>query len=117
MTLGSTKPLTEMSTRNLPGGKGLPARKAENLTIICELILYKIWEHRRLTTLRASTAHYRASFTFIYIYIYIYIFKEMHGDKFLSWTIENMLEVCYSTTRVHCTVKVNLLVSDDLSSV
>jgi hypothetical protein len=36
MTLGSTQPLTEMSTRNLPGGKGRPARKAENLTAICE---------------------------------------------------------------------------------
>jgi hypothetical protein len=35
MTLGSTEPLTEMSTRNLPGGKGRPARKADNLTAIC----------------------------------------------------------------------------------
>jgi hypothetical protein len=26
MDLGSTQPLTEMSTRNLPGGKGRPAR-------------------------------------------------------------------------------------------
>jgi hypothetical protein len=26
MALGSTQPLTEMSTRNLPGGKGRPAR-------------------------------------------------------------------------------------------
>jgi hypothetical protein len=25
MALGSTQPLTEMSTRNLPGGKGHPA--------------------------------------------------------------------------------------------
>jgi hypothetical protein len=32
---GSTRPLTEMSTRNLPGGKGQPAREADNLTIIC----------------------------------------------------------------------------------
>jgi hypothetical protein len=30
MTLGSTQPLTEMSTRNLPGGKGRPARQADN---------------------------------------------------------------------------------------
>jgi hypothetical protein len=34
MALGSTQPLTEMSTRNLPGGKGRPARKADNLTAI-----------------------------------------------------------------------------------
>jgi hypothetical protein len=34
MALESTKPLTEISTRNLPGGggKGRPARKADNLT-------------------------------------------------------------------------------------
>jgi hypothetical protein len=34
MTLGSTQPLTEMSTRNIRGGKGLSARKADNLTSI-----------------------------------------------------------------------------------
>jgi hypothetical protein len=28
-----------MSTRNLPGGKGRPARKADNLTAICEPIV------------------------------------------------------------------------------
>jgi hypothetical protein len=38
MALGSTQPLTEMSTRNLPGGKGRPARKADNLAAICEEI-------------------------------------------------------------------------------
>jgi hypothetical protein len=36
MVLGSTQPLTEMSTRKLPGGKGRPVRKADNLTAICE---------------------------------------------------------------------------------
>jgi hypothetical protein len=36
MVLGSTQPLTEMGTRNLPGGKGRTARKADNLTAICE---------------------------------------------------------------------------------
>jgi hypothetical protein len=41
MVLGWTQPLTEMSTRNLPGGKGRPARKAENLTAICEPIVQK----------------------------------------------------------------------------
>jgi hypothetical protein len=38
MTLGSTKPLIEMSTRNLPGGKGRPARKAD-ITAIREQIV------------------------------------------------------------------------------
>jgi hypothetical protein len=32
MALGSNQPLTEMSTRNLPGGKVQPACKADNLT-------------------------------------------------------------------------------------
>jgi hypothetical protein len=36
MALGSTQPLTEISTRNLPGGKERPARKADKLTAICE---------------------------------------------------------------------------------
>jgi hypothetical protein len=31
MDLGSTQPLTEMNTRNLPGGKRRPASKADNL--------------------------------------------------------------------------------------
>jgi hypothetical protein len=37
MALGSTQPLTEMSTRNLPGGKGRPARGADNLTAVRRL--------------------------------------------------------------------------------
>jgi hypothetical protein len=37
MALGSTQPLTEMSTKNLPGGKGRPAREADHLTAICEM--------------------------------------------------------------------------------
>jgi hypothetical protein len=51
MTLGSTQPLTEMSTRNLPAGKERPARKADNLTAIYEPTVNKMWEPRRLTTL------------------------------------------------------------------
>jgi hypothetical protein len=39
MALGSTQPLTEMSTRNLPVGKGWPTRGADNLTAICEPIV------------------------------------------------------------------------------
>jgi hypothetical protein len=34
MALGSTQPLTEMSTWNLPGGKGLSACGADNLIAI-----------------------------------------------------------------------------------
>jgi hypothetical protein len=35
MALGSNQPLTEMSTRNLPGGKKRPARRTD-LAAICE---------------------------------------------------------------------------------
>jgi hypothetical protein len=44
-----------MSTRNFLGGKKEPARKADNLTAICE--------PQPLVTLRASTACYRDNFT------------------------------------------------------
>jgi hypothetical protein len=42
MALGSIQPLTEMSTKNLSGGKGRPAPKTDNLTAISEPIVYKI---------------------------------------------------------------------------
>jgi hypothetical protein len=48
--MGSTQFLKEMSTRNLPEGKGRPARNAENLTVICVQIVYKMWEPRSITT-------------------------------------------------------------------
>jgi hypothetical protein len=51
MALGSTQPLTEMSTKNLPGDKERPVRKTDNLTNICELIVYKMWDPLHLTTL------------------------------------------------------------------
>jgi hypothetical protein len=64
MALGSTQSLTEMCTINLPSGKWRPAREADNLTAICEPIIYKMWEPRRLTCLWATTACYRENFTF-----------------------------------------------------
>jgi hypothetical protein len=36
MALGSTQPLTEMSTRDFPGGSEQPTCKADNITAICE---------------------------------------------------------------------------------
>jgi hypothetical protein len=39
MALGLTQPLTEMSTKNLPGGKGRLAQGADNLTAIGEPIV------------------------------------------------------------------------------
>jgi hypothetical protein len=60
MALGSTQPLAEMST-------GLPTRDADNLTAICEPIVQKMWEPRRLTTLWAFTACYGDSFIFFFL--------------------------------------------------
>jgi hypothetical protein len=37
MALGSTQALTEMSTTNLPGGYGRPARKADSLSSVSRL--------------------------------------------------------------------------------
>jgi len=43
MALGSTQPLTEMSTRSIAGVKKRPVRKADNLTtILCRC--HVIWE-------------------------------------------------------------------------
>jgi hypothetical protein len=39
IALGSTQTLTEMSTRNLTGGKGRTKRNADNLTANCEPIV------------------------------------------------------------------------------
>jgi hypothetical protein len=44
-----TQPLIEMNIRNLPAGKGRPARKADNLTAIWEPIVYE--------NVAASTSH------------------------------------------------------------
>jgi hypothetical protein len=88
MALGWTQPLTEMSTRNIPGGKGRPARKAD-LTAICEPIVYKIWEPRRLTTLWASTARYRDTFTLPIIYVYAISTHSTYVQRFLLSCIFN----------------------------
>jgi hypothetical protein len=48
MALELTQPLTEMGTKNLPGGKEWLARKVDNLTAICEPAVYKMWEPRSL---------------------------------------------------------------------
>jgi hypothetical protein len=60
-----TQPPIEISTRDLYGGTGWPARNTDTLTAICEQILYKMWDPRRLTILRASMVSYRSRFAFL----------------------------------------------------
>jgi hypothetical protein len=64
-TMAQPHPLTEICSRNLPGGKGRPARKAD-LTAIYEPIVSKMLDPRRLTTPWASTINYRDRFLFHY---------------------------------------------------
>jgi hypothetical protein len=93
MSLGSTQPLTETSTRTLPGSKGRPARKAwqtyRHLWADC---LDKMWEPRRLTTLWAFTACYRDSFTFslhklLYMFRLVLAFYLLSCDTVQSGTL------------------------------
>jgi hypothetical protein len=57
MALGSTQPLTEMNTRNVPGSKKRPARRADNLATIYEPnVCLHMWEPQPLAILRASAA-------------------------------------------------------------
>jgi hypothetical protein len=60
---GSTQPLTEMGTRDLPGRKGRPARKVDNLTAICVPTVQNVGASTSRNPM-ASAACYRDSFTF-----------------------------------------------------
>jgi hypothetical protein len=46
LALESTQRLIEMSTTNLYGAKGRPVHKADNLTAICEPLVYKMLKPR-----------------------------------------------------------------------
>jgi hypothetical protein len=108
MALGSSQPLTEMSIRNLPGGKKRPACKTNNLTALCVPIVYKMWEPRRLTILWASTACYRDSFYRPMIIIIIIIrmlpncFPETRGTLEISLSTQVLCSVNITTECMRC---------------
>jgi hypothetical protein len=62
MALGFIQSLTEMSSGQW--AKAKPARKSDNLTAIYEIIVYKMRDPRRLTTLYTFTTCYGDSFTY-----------------------------------------------------
>jgi hypothetical protein len=101
MVLISTQPLTEISTRNLPRVKGRPSRKADNLTAICEPIVWKAYQPRSLTTLWASTACHRDSFTYL----------NMLRDRSEEASLQNRAVDTGGCARQTDVKKVNLIVS------
>jgi hypothetical protein len=89
-------------------------RKADNLTAIYEPIVKKIWEPWYLTTIWASTACYRDSFTFTRSYDFwgaAYIWA--NASIFLLALLLSYLEIRISVTKVqtfelHCQVGIFL---------
>jgi hypothetical protein len=82
MTLGLSKSLTEMSTRNLPGGEGgelrAMVREVEKITAICEPIVRRMWEPRRFINISAFAACYRYSFTiFLFVFLFAHISRRL----------------------------------------
>ena len=64
MVLGSTQPLTQMSTRNISWGKG---GRCVRLTLPPSCAdCHAIWEPQHLGTLRASPSLYKNDFTFTF---------------------------------------------------
>jgi hypothetical protein len=51
LALGFAQSLTERVPEDLSGGKARPAHEADNLTAICEPIVYKMWDPQHFTTL------------------------------------------------------------------
>jgi hypothetical protein len=84
VALGSTRPLTGMSITNLSGGKKGPARRADNLTAI--------YEPRRYTNLRASTACTGIT-TFFTVLIWQF---------FLFWYVETVPKICPHLSVTSC---------------
>jgi hypothetical protein len=62
MALGSTQPLVEMSTRNIPGGKGGRYVRLTSPPLRAEC--HEIWEPKPPGTLWATPGLLRDSFTF-----------------------------------------------------
>jgi hypothetical protein len=68
MVLVFTQLVTEMSTRISLGSKSQPARKADHFAAICEPVVQKMLDSRRLTTLKTSTTCYKDCFILLLLY-------------------------------------------------
>jgi hypothetical protein len=81
MALGSTQPLTDMTLRKIPGGKGRPAPKTDNFTAFCQPTISKMLEPRRLTTLWIFKACYRIALLFYLTWFNIKILGILITDR------------------------------------
>jgi hypothetical protein len=72
MAMGLTQLLTEMSIGIFLGDKGRPVRKADNLTAICEPIVWRKCGRLDLSQpYGPAQACYKESFT-LYLFIYLW---------------------------------------------
>jgi hypothetical protein len=125
-----------MSIRNLPGGKGRPAPKADNLTAIRVPTVWKMWEPPRVTNLWAFMACYRDSFTFfltpwttgrIHKLTVTYLVKKypaFHGNrKFITmpttarnWNLSCFIRVSRQTPSYYFRTHFNIILPSTLRS-
>jgi hypothetical protein len=92
MALRSTQPLTEMGTRNIPGGEGRPARKADNLNAICEPIVYKnVWA----STFRSPMGLHGPLQGYLYLYLPLY-FNKFYRTISCTWNCGKLIDTKFS---------------------
>jgi hypothetical protein len=101
VALELTQPLSAMSIRNLPGGKGQPAHKVDKLTAIFDPIVYKMGDSRRHTTSWTFTACYRDSFTYLYVCLKTISCKNLRTSCFVWAALRNASHVCLSVRPVN----------------
>jgi hypothetical protein len=99
MAPGSIQPLTEMSTRNLPEGIKLLARRADNLaTIWAECP--KMWEPQSLASLRASAACTGITLPYTFSYgDFVRICNSTFASKYWWSTSKNYRRSCRNHAR------------------
>jgi hypothetical protein len=100
MALVLIQPLTEMSTRNLPGDKGCLVCKADNLTAVCD------------PTVGASTSHNCMGLNGLLqelrylqlLHTHNWISQLKTAKHYMSTTLNNVNKIPYSSTSPGCSL-------------